>query len=214
MYLVCHGANARPEYQIKVVAERQVEKEYFNRRKKQKEKKTVTERDYAMGSRSFRTVYDGRKKNPQTGKSEKVFSWQECVGKDADGEDIWRTVKCWSHIVFADVAESLGYEVRCDEDGEWERTEAFEGDRAVGSEHTVEAEADNAMVELARAALSDEEAGLVAPSPEVDPAEEAEAEQARVEAEIQSDVDAEDRLDAESMGLTLEQYRKLLAENS
>jgi hypothetical protein len=202
MYLVCHGANARPEYQIKVVAEREVEKEYYCRYKRRKVKKDVIERDYGMGGREFRTVYDGKKLNPATGKKEKNFIWQEKVGLDADGEDIWRTVKCWSHIVHAEAAEELGYEVRADENGEWARTEAFVGARAVGSEHTTEEEEDNAMVVLARAALTEEEAGLVAP--ESDSAEE-------ILALLEP---SDDQADAEAMGMTLENYRKALARNA
>jgi len=206
MYLVCRGADARPEYQIRVCGEREVEKEYFNRRKRRKETKAVTERDYEMGGRRFRTVYDGRRKNPDTGKNEKVFLWQEMVGHDADGEPMWRTVKCWSHVVHAKAAQDLGYEVRADKAGKWLTTEAYEGDRAIGSEHTVDAEEENAMVELARAALTDEEAGRVAPSEEKAPAGWTEANTSTPE----TDTEAEERADAEALGLTLEQYRKLL----
>lgn len=212
MYLVCHGSDARPEYQIKVVAEREVEKEYYNRKKRRKEKKMVTERDYGMAGRQFRTVYDGKKKNHQTNKMEKIFIWQELVGVDSDGEDEWRTVKCWSHIVHAATAESLGYEVRADAKGNWASTEAYEGDRAVGSEHDTEVEEDNAMVTLARAALSPEQAGLVAPKQFV--AEEAEAEAGRMAAEIESEVETDDQRDAEALGMTLAQYRKCMESNS
>lgn len=201
MYLVCHGVNARPEYQIKVVAETQVEKEYYCRYKRRKVKKEVTLRDYGMGGRAFRTVYDGKKLNPATNKKEKVFVWQEKTGIDADGEDTWRTVKCWSHIVHAKAAEELGYEVRSDENGEWARTEAFVGARAVGSEHSTEKEEDNAMVTLARAALTEEEAGLVAP--EDDKPE-----------EILNLLEPNEQADADAMGMTLENYRKALSRNS
>lgn len=212
MYLVCRGADARPDYQIKVVAENEVEKEYFNRWKKRREKRKVVERDYSLNGQEFRTVYNGKKKNPTTGKYEKNFIWQECVGIDADGEKEWRTVKCWSHIVHAKAAESLGYEVRADKDGKWLTTEAYEGDRAVGSEHTVEAEEENAMIELARAALSEEEAGLVPPSTPEDDGEriaaqaEADAINAMIDAEEE---DHRDREDAEALGLTLEEYRRI-----
>lgn len=205
MYLVCRGADARPTYQITVVAEREVEKEYYSRWKRRKVKKKVTERDYALNGKEFRTVYDGKKLNPKTGKKEKNFIWQECTGIDADGEKQWRDVKCWSHIVHAKAAESLGYTVRADKDGKWVTTEAHEGDRAVGSEHTV-GEEENAMVALARAVLSEEEAGLVAPQDSPEP-DDGEAIAAEAEADLQ------DREDAEALGLTLEQYRKLLAEN-
>jgi hypothetical protein len=215
MYLVCHGADARPQYQIKVVAEREVEKEIYDRRKRRKVKKTVTERDYGMAGRQFRTVYDGKRKNPQTGKREKIFIWQEHVGIDADGEPMWRTVKCWSHIVHAEAADRLGYEVREDENGEWAKTEAYDGDRAVGSEHNVEEEEDNAMVTLARAALSDEEAGLVPPETEVEQIirEENEAISEAMSAEMEAEAKFLDERDAEALGLTLEQYRKLVSEH-
>jgi hypothetical protein len=215
MYLVCHGGDARPEYQIKVVSEQDVEKDIYDRRKRRKVKKTVTQRDYGMNGTSFRTVYDGKRKNHSTGKMEKIFVWQEQVGIDADGEPEWRTVKCWSHIVHAKAAEELGYEVRADASGEWVSTEAHEGDRAVGSEHTVEEEEDNAMVTLARAALTDEEAGKVAPT-EVEEIirEENEAISEAMSAEMEAEADHLDKLDAEALGLTLEQYRNLLAKNS
>lgn len=216
MYLVCHGNDARPQYQIKVVAEREVEKEIYDRRQRRKVRKTVTERDYGIGGRRFKTVYDGKKINPQTGKKEKSFIWQEKIGVDSDGEPMWRTVKCWSHIVHAEAAERLGYEVRADANGEWVTTVALDGDRAVGSEHTVEEEEDNAMVTLARAALNDEEAGLVAPKEtefEQIIREENEAISEAMNAEMEAEADILDKRDAEALGMTLEQYRKVVAAN-
>lgn len=161
-YLVCRGDEARPEYQIRVVAEREVEKEYYNRRRRRRMTKTVTEREYGLGDRRFRTVFDGWRENPDTGKREKVFSWQEQVGEDENGEPRWRTVNCWSQLVHAKAAQELGYEVRTDKAGRWLETEAFQGDRRIGSEHTI-GEEPNAMEELARAALTDEEAGIAPP---------------------------------------------------
>jgi len=163
LFLVILGSDARPEFQIRCVAETQVEREIYDRRKRRKVTKTVTQREYGLNGVKFRTVYGGKSKNEKTGKQEKIFNWQEMTGFDADGEEMWRTVKCWSQLVLADVAESLGYDVRADENGEWVTTVAYEGDRNIGSEHTVEVEEDNAMVTLARAVLSDEEAGLVPP---------------------------------------------------
>lgn len=204
MYLVCHGSNARPEYQIKVVAEREVEKEYYVRSKRRKVKKMVTERDYGMNGTTFRTTFDGWVKNEDTGKREKNFVWQEQTGIDAEGNPMWRTVKCWSHIAHAEAAEALGYDVRADAKGKWVTTVALEGDRAVGSEHSVETEEDNAMVVLARAACSDEELGLVPPSEEPD---------GEAIAAVADEAE-EERLDAEALGMTVEEYRGALARNA
>lgn len=210
MFLVCRGADAVPEYQIKCTAEREVEKEYYSRRKRRKVKTTTTQRDYGTDDgKQFRSVYDGKRRNSE-GKMEKVFLWQQQDGLDADGLPRWITVKCWSNVVHASAAEDLGFDVRADANGEWVTTIAFEGDRTRGNEHTVETEPENAMTVIARAVLSDEEAGLVAPGT-VDVAAENEAETERMSAEIASDVDAEERRDAEALGMTLEQYRKVNA---
>ena len=219
LYLVCHGTNARPEYQIKILKE--VKKTVVFRGRS----KTVTEKDYGMDNgRRFRSVFGGWGQNPDTGKREKVFTWQEFAGLDADGEEVWNPVKCWSHIVLAEVADSLGYEVRKRGNGKWATTTAYKGDRAIGNEHTISDEGENAMEVLARAACTDEELGLVPPSGEVvvahsyrlvDSKAEAEAEAARMQAEYECDGEAEeDRLDAEALGMTLEQYRRALARNS
>lgn len=144
--------------------------------------------------RRFRSVFGGWRTNPDTGKRQKQFKWQEFAGLDADGEEVWNPVKCWSHIVFAEVADELGYEVRKDKQGRYRKTTAYEGDRAIGNEHSLDPEGENAMEVLARAACSDEELGLVPPRAE------------------ETDADAEDRADAEALGLSLENYRRLVAE--
>ena len=210
LYLVCHGTNARPEYQIKILKE--VKKTVVFRGRS----KTVTEKDYGMDNgRRFRSVFGGWGQNPDTGKREKVFTWQEFAGLDADGEEVWNPVKCWSHIVLAEVADSLGYEVRKRGNGKWATTTAYKGDRAIGNEHTIDVEGENAMEVLARAACTDEELGLVEPSqPEDSKIEEildlldgpeSNGEALLAEAE-------EERLDAEALGLTVEKYRKLVGE--
>ena len=58
------------------------------------------------------------------------------------------------------------------------------------------------MVTLARAVLTDEEAGLVPPS-EPEP-----------KAELVADEDAEDRELAEALGMTLAEYRDAVSRNS
>lgn len=207
LYLVCHGADARPEYQIKVTREEEVEKEYYNRRKRRKIKKKVYERDYGMDNgRRFRSVFGGWGTDPDTGKRCKQFKWQEFAGLDADGEEVWNPVKCWSHIALAHIADDLGYEVRKDKKGKFRKTRAHEGDRAIGNEHTIDAEGENAMEVLARAACSDEELGLVPPK------EERDAEDSMMAALRNEEAANEERLDAEALGLTVEQYRKLVAE--
>ena len=169
MYLVCHGADARPEYQIKVTREEQIEKEYYNRRQRRKVTKKVYERDYGMDNgRRFRSVFNGWGTNPDTGKREKQFKWQEFAGLDSDG-------------------------------------------------HTIDAEGENAMEVLARAACSDEELGLVPPKAEseIDQIirEENEAISAAMNAEMEAEAKLLDEMeDAKALGLTLEQYRRLVAE--
>jgi hypothetical protein len=214
MYLVCHGGNARPEYQIKVTREEKKQVTFRGRTK------TVSERDYGMDDgRRFRSVFGGWQQNQDTGKREKVFQWQELTGLDADGEENWQPVKCWSHIVLAQVATDLGYDVRCNKKGKWQMTTAHEGDRAIGNEHTLDAEGTNAMEVLARAACTDEELGLVPPTREVSEPVHVSEVIAEIKADVQDagayqdfDQDAEDRELAEVLGMTVEQYRKAVAE--
>jgi hypothetical protein len=217
MYLVVAGNDARPEYQIKVTREEKVKKKVYDRRKRKKVEKTCYERDYGMDDgRRFRSVFGGWQTNPSTGKREKVFTWQEFAGLDADGEEIWNPLKCWSHIVLAHVADELGYEVRKDKKGRFRKTTAHDGDRAVGNEHTVDENGVNAMEELARAACTDEELGLVPPSDSQEfkriIEDENESISQAMNAEMEAEAKREDRLDAEALGLTLEQYYKLVAE--
>jgi len=209
MYLVCHGGDARPEYQIKVTREEKKEKTYRGRTR------TVYERDYGMDDgRTFRSVFGGWQVNHDTGKREKVFNWQELKGTDSDGEEIWSPVKCWSNVVLAEVADELGYAVRRKKNGKWQTTTAHDGDRTVGNEHTIDAEGENAMEVLARAVCSDEELGLVAPKePEIEEIirDENESLSEAMNAEAEAE---EERLDAEAMGMTVEQWRKALARNA
>jgi hypothetical protein len=148
-------------------------------------------------------VFGGWQVNPDTGKREKVFNWQELKGTDSDGEEIWSPVKCWSNVVLAEIADSLGYAVRRKKNGKWQTTTAHDGDRTIGNEHTIDAEGENAMEVLARAVCSDEELGLVAPQKE-EPAET--VGEGKEEREL--------RLDAEAMGVTVEEWRKALARNA
>lgn len=222
LYLVIAGDDARPEYQIKVTREEKKTVKFRGR------KKTVSEKEYGMDNgRKFRSVFGGWQRDEETGKREKIFTWQEFKGMDADGEEIWQPVKCWSHIVLAKVADDLGYDVRKTSGGKWRTTTAHDGDRSIGTEHTLDTEGVNAMEELARAACTDEELGLVPPSvsevemvnamidQEVKDAERRERAEtvevvnAMMEKEAK---DAEERELADAMGMTLEQFRLLVAE--
>ena len=211
LYLVCRGNDARPEYQVKVTREESKQVEYRGRKRK------VTERDYGTDDGTeFRNVFGGWQTNPKTGQREKVFEWQQKIG------DSWHPVETWSHIVLAQVAADLGYDVRTKKNGKWAMTRAHEGDRAVGNEHSVASESINAMEELARAACTPEELGLVPPKPKAEAkvqvtmvetlvAEEREAVAVAVAAEQEADVDAEDAANAKALGMSLAAYRRIQA---
>jgi hypothetical protein len=96
-------------------------------------------------------------------------------------------------MVLASAAEKLGYHVLKDAKGKYRTTKAHNGDRTRGHEHRIAEEAEPAMVTLAKAVMTPEEAGEVAPSSE----------------DTLLDSDAEL---AAALGLTIEQFRKLDAE--
>lgn len=198
MYLVCHGSNARPEYQIKVTRE-----EKKRPRIVVAAGRSTSETTGWMTDERSAPCSGAGEMNPDTGKREKVFNWQELKGTDSDGEEIWSPVKCWSNAVLAEVADELGYGVRRKKNGEWQTTTAHDGDRTVGNEHAIDTEGENAMEVLARAVCSDEELGLVAPQKEEPSETVGETEEER-----------EERLDAEAMGVTVEEWRRALARNS
>ena len=196
-YLVCSGQSARPEYQINVVRE----EEYSYRGKKRKRKIRET-----PDGKPFFSVFTGAwetytKADGSTGRR-RVYEWQT---ENANGARI--PVLVWSNMVLASSAEALGYKVPMNAKGKYITTKAHQGDRTTGYEHQNAPEAEPAMVTIAKAALSDEEAGLVAPGTEDKP----------VESEQDTAQDAGPDSDAElaaALGLTVEQFRKLEAENA
>ena len=204
LYLVIAGDNARPEYQIKVTREERKKVTFRGRTR------TTFDRDYGMDNgRQFRSVFGGWQTNPDTGKREKTFEWQEKKG------EVWSPIECWSHIALADVAEELGYDIRKRKNGKRQTTTAHDGDRAIGNEHTVNApETVNAMEVLARAACTDEELGLVAPGTGPSAREKAEQFEVNETLEILEELRSESGVDedvenAGLLGMSVEAYRKL-----
>ena len=169
------------------------EEESFFRGKKRTKKIRET-----PDGKPFFSVFTGAwetytKSNGKTGKR-RVYEWQT---ENAQGARI--PVVVWSQMVLASTAEGLGYKVMKDAKGDFVTTKAHKGDRTQGFEHQNAEEAEPAMVTIAKAALTDEEAGLVAPV-------------AVEEIEVESQ-DEESEL-AEALGMSVEQYRKLCAENA
>ena len=155
-YLVCAGTDARPEYQIMVVDE--VETVKYGRRSKRKVRES-------MDGRTFHCVWNGEWEvyKDQDGKTKRrrVYEWQV---EDAQGNRF--PVEVWSHMVHVSAAEKLGYRIPTNQKGKYQMTTAFQGDRTRGHEHKVSNEAENPLLTLAKASLSDEEAGVVAPKDE------------------------------------------------
>lgn len=189
-YLVCAGKDARPEFQISVVRE----EEYSYRGRKQSRKVRET-----PDGRQFFSVFTGEweefTKADGTKGKRRVYEWQ--VEDPSTGARIPVTV--WSNMVLASAAEKLGYVVPKNGKGKFITTKAHKGDRTKGFEHRL-GEEEPAMVTIAKAALSDEDAGIVAPEEPARPAPEAGA--ALVAAEGDTDL-------ASILGLTPEQFRKL-----
>lgn len=191
-YLVCKGTNARPEYQISVVAEKA--------QKGRKYKKKIRE---TPDGQSFFSVFTGEwetfKKPDGTTGRRRVYEWQ--TEDPVSGVRI--PVKVWSHMVLADSAESLGYNVPRKKNGKYVTTKAHVGDRTKGFEHR-SAESEPAMLTVAKAALGDEDAGLVPPNSEIgeEPAALAVEEPEEDEASL-----------AEALGITVERFRELNAVN-
>jgi hypothetical protein len=184
-YLVCAGKDARPEFQINVVRE----EEYTYRGRKQTRKIRET-----PDGRPFFSVFTGEwetytKPDGTQGKRRK-YEWQT---ENAQGARIPVTV--WSNMVLASAAEKLGYNVPRNGKGKFITTKAHKGDRTVGFEHR-HGEEEPAMVTIAKAALSDEDAGVVPPKDET-PVSVGASDEATL---------------ASALGLTIEQYRSLSAE--
>jgi len=178
-YLVCGGDKARPDYQVKIVAE---EETTFRGRTRTK---NINGTDQPIPCRvaGGRTIYADRWHNVCTGQWEtydkpdgtvgrrKVFEWQ--IEDPETGARY--PVEVWSNMVLASAAEKLGYHVQKDKKGNYRTTTAHVGDRTRGHEHRIAEEAEPAMVTLAKAAMDPEEAGEVAPAENSEEAELAEA---------------------------------------
>lgn len=193
-YLVCKGNKARPDYQITVV--REEEHKGFGGRKYTKKIRETPD------GQPFFSVFTGqwetyKKANGDTGRR-RVYEWQTEDPKT--GARI--PVVVWSNMVLASAAEKLGYKVPKNAKGKYITTQAHVGDRTRGFEHRDAKEAEPAMVTVAKAALSDEEAGIVPPkedNPEPTPEPEKASE------------DSDDADLAAALGISVEQFRALNA---
>jgi hypothetical protein len=193
-YLVCKGDKARPDYQISVVRE----EEKTGRRGKKYTKKIRETPD----GQPFFSVFTGEwetyeKRDGSTGRR-RVYEWQ--TEDPVTGARI--PVLVWSNMVLASSADKLGYRVPKTKNGKYITTKAHQGDRTVGFEHR-QGEEEPAMVTIAKAALSDEDAGVVAPKDEGEDTPSSDADTAQ-----DAGPDEETEL-AAALGLTVEQYRKL-----
>lgn len=94
-----------------------------------------------------------------------IFKWQEGrpTGEvDANGEPVrrWHDVVVWEKAVIAEEAIKRGFHVPTLAGGKFRETEAHPGDRTTGHAHSVSEVAESPMMDVARAAMSDEELGL------------------------------------------------------
>jgi hypothetical protein len=191
-FLVCNGREARPEWQINVV--REEETTGWGGRKTTKKVRETPD------GKPFFSVFTGEwesftKPDGKKGKR-RVYEWQT---ENAQGARI--TVKVWSNMVLAEAAEKLGYAVLKDAAGKYQTTKAHKGDRTKGFEHQ-HGDEEPAMVTIAKAALDDEEAGLVAPGTKVEP----------VAVAVTAPVVLADNEEAELaaiLGMTVAQYRSI-----
>jgi len=202
-YMVCSGKSARPEYQISVVRE----EEYTYRGKKRQRKIRET-----PDGKQFFSVFTGawetyKKADGSTGRR-RVYEWQT---ENSEGARI--PVLVWSNMVLASSAEKLGYSVPMNAKGKYITTKAHVGDRTTGYEHQNAPEAEPAMVTIAKAALDDEAAGLVAPGSEIEP-EVAESEASVAQDAGPDPLDEDEASLAEALGMSVERYRALVAENA
>jgi hypothetical protein len=203
LFLVCDGQSARPEYQVCQIDT----VEYKDSRGRNRSRKVYESKQ----GRPFRCTWTGEWETYEKADGKKgrrrIYEWQV---EGANGSMI--PVDVWSNMVHASSALELGFELRTNAKGEVVKTKAFKGDRTQGREHALAAEAENPLLTLAKAGLTDEEAGKVAPAPApvtvTETVDEGEDEGAGIAS------DEEDRLDAEALGMTVEQYRKLLAERA
>jgi hypothetical protein len=94
-----------------------------------------------------------------------IFKWQEgrpTGDVDANGEPVyrWHDVLVWEKVVLADEAVARGFHVPTMSDGKFRMTEAHEGERTEGHAHSVSEVPESPLVDVARAAIPDEELGL------------------------------------------------------
>lgn len=113
-----------------------------------------------------------------------IFKWQEGrptgdVDNNGEPRYRWHDVVVWEKAVLADEAVSRGFHVPTMSDGKFRMTEAHEGERTEGHAHSVSDVAESPLMDVARAALSDEEAGVEAapPPPPLAPLPEAKEEE-------------------------------------
>ena len=105
-----------------------------------------------------------------------IFKWQEgrpTGNVDANGEPElrWHDVEVWEKVVLADEAVSRGFHVPTMSDGKFRMTDAFEGERTTGHCHSVSEVPESPMMDVARAAIPDEELGIRAEGDQAAPAE-------------------------------------------
>lgn len=98
-----------------------------------------------------------------------VFKWQEGrptgrVDSNGESELRWHDVKIWERVVIADEAVARGFHVPMRSDGQFRMTEAKPGERTVGHAHSVSSVPESPMMDVARAAMSDEELGIEPPA--------------------------------------------------
>lgn len=159
-FLVCKGGDARPEYQIMVVDE----VEYQDAKGRTRKRKVRACKD-PNDDREFYCVWNGEWEVYEDAygkkKRRRVYEWE------VDGQNgAKHPVEVWSNMVHVSAAESLGYDIPKTGKGKYQMTTAFKGDRTKGNEHRVAKDAESPLLTLAKAAQTDEEAGLVKPDGE------------------------------------------------
>ena len=180
LFLTCAGAEARPEYQICQTGTETVT-DRWGREKERKIRETP-------GGRQFRSVPTGKyrcrrnacgevynynqrycqaphpdatKRGNCKSKTKPVFKWQE---QDLETER-WHDVSVWEKVILAEEGVRLGYHVPRRSDGAFVETTANEGSRTEGHAHKLSAVPEAPLADLARAGLTPEELGEVAPAP-------------------------------------------------
>jgi hypothetical protein len=155
LFLVCHGAEARPEWQVRLVGREAKEGSSYKRNIFESEK--TGQPFFSVWTGEWESYKDANGKT----KRRRVYEWQ------VEGDDGRRyPVEVWSNMVRLSAAEELGYDIPRDGDGKVRKTTAFKGDRTKGWEQRVAKDSEAPLVTLAKVMLDDEEAGLVAPAEE------------------------------------------------